>query len=53
MKKVLLLTVFIALSIITISCGESSQSKKNLEYWTFFTGGDGEFMRELVNQYNN
>lgn len=52
MKKVLLLTVFIVLSIITMSCRESSQSKKNLEYWTFFTGGDGEFMRELVNQYN-
>lgn len=52
MKKIFLLTIFIALSIIIISCGGASNSKKNLEYWNFFTGGDGEFMRELVNQYN-
>lgn len=52
MKKILLLTLFIALSIIIMSCSESSNSKNNLEYWNFFTGGDGEFMRELVNKYN-
>lgn len=54
MKKIFLSLVLVIMSIIFINCGGSkSSSNKDLEYWTFFTGGDGEFMRELVNKYNS
>lgn len=54
MKKIFLSIMFVFVGLIFISCGGGAKSSanKDLEYWTFFTGGDGEFMRELVNKYN-
>lgn len=59
MKKV---SVFILISILTfglIACSssetegnKSSDGVTNLSFWVPLSGGDGDFMRELVNQFN-
>ncbi|MGL5722599.1 MAG: extracellular solute-binding protein [Brevinema sp.] len=49
MKKSLILSMLFALA----ACGGgSSDGKTEIQYWSFFTGGDGGYMEELVNRFN-
>lgn len=53
MKKILIILSVVALSFLA-SCGKSKREDKTpLEFWTFFSGGDGEYMEKLVTAYNN
>lgn len=55
------LLLFILLSLVITSCSqqvvtqtdESSINKLKITFWSPFSGGDGQFMAELVQQYNN
>ncbi len=56
MKKNLIIFLLV-LSVFAVSCGKKGEATSTgkiepLEYWTFFSGGDGEFMTELVNKHN-
>lgn len=60
-KHASVMSLFILLSIFTIGCRtevvppteEASASKLRITFWSPFSGGDGQFMAELVQQYNN
>lgn len=58
MKKRLFLflasVIVLSIALVSIGCGgkDNSSGIKPLEYWTFFSGGDGEYMTKLVSDYN-
>ena len=53
--------LLIPLSLLTISCSsqldtqvdEAASNKLRITFWSPFSGGDGQFMAELIQQYNN
>ena len=55
MKKLIVITLIMALALAGCSSGESSKSDDGtikLKYWVPFSGSDGEFMQEMVKKYN-
>ncbi|MGL5955584.1 MAG: extracellular solute-binding protein [Brevinema sp.] len=48
MKKIIVLSTILFLS----ACGRINDGKQRIQYWSFFTGGDGGYMRDLVDQFN-
>lgn len=55
MKKILSImtkiTMLALLGLIT-SCGTKTD-ENTVKYWTFFTGGDGNYMSEMVDKFNS
>lgn len=53
--------LWILLSLFTVSCSsqsdmptaDASSNKIRITFWSPFSGGDGQFMAELIQQYNN
>ncbi|MFC3842576.1 ABC transporter substrate-binding protein [Paenibacillus sp. GCM10012304] len=53
--------LLIPLSLLTISCSsqpdtqgdDAASNKLRITFWSPFSGGDGQFMAELIQQYNN
>lgn len=52
MLLLLLLLVFIS-GCSNSAMGSSNSDKIELDYWTLFGGGDAEFMKEIVQKFNN
>lgn len=48
MKKLAVLLSLVLLS----ACGGTDSKKTQIQFWSFFTGGDGGYMQELVDKFN-
>lgn len=52
MKKILAIIAILGLVGLLSSCGKKND-ENTVKYWTFFTGGDGDYMKAMVDKFNS
>ncbi|MGL4677384.1 MAG: extracellular solute-binding protein [Brevinema sp.] len=43
---------FLFLILLFTTCGQNNDGKQKIQYWSFFVGGDGGYMQDLVDKFN-